>query len=120
MRPRAYALLLLLGAGCATAPVSAPPQLDVVVADVGPAGLACGARVVPMRGPRPEGSRVVANVTVTANRPVELEFLEQAALVPALRRCARGLSVLRAEAADGTDGYLSATAEAWDADMGGH
>jgi hypothetical protein len=66
-----------------------------------------------VRGPRPEGTRVIATVTVTADRPVGLESLEQAALVPALRRCSSGLSVLRAEAADGTDGYLSATAEAW-------
>lgn len=114
MRRLAFVLVGGVVGSCATTPVVAPPQISVVVDDVGPVGTACGARVVPTRGPRPEGSRVVATVTVTADRPVELEALEQAALVTALRRCASGLSILRAEVADGTDGYLTATAEAWD------
>lgn len=107
------AAMVAIPSGCATTTVETPPRINAVVEDVGVIGPACGGRLVPVRGPRPEGTRVVATVTVTADRPVPLESLEQAALVPARRRCASGLSVLRAEAADGTDGYLSATGEAW-------
>jgi hypothetical protein len=101
--------------GCATAPPPPePPRLSVTVDDVGAPGLDCAARFEPVRGPRPVGSRVVARVMVAADRPAPLADLEQAALVPALRRCAAGLSVLRAEAADGTNLYLALLAEAWD------
>lgn len=115
MRARAAGLLVAVVGlvACATTPTVEPPRISIVVDDAGEAGVDCGARVVPVRGPRPEGTRVVAAITVKADRPVDLESLEQAALVAALRRCANGLAVLRAEAADGTDGYLSATAEAW-------
>jgi hypothetical protein len=110
---RSLAVIAVIASGCATTTVEQPPRISVVVDDVGAIGPDCGGRVLPVRGPRPEGTRVVATVTVSADRPVALESLEQATLVPALRRCATGLSVLRAEAADGTDGYVSATAEAW-------
>jgi hypothetical protein len=109
------AIAVAVVGACVTTPTAEAPRINVVVDDAGGAGADCDARVVPVRGPRPEGTRVIATVTVTADRPVALESLEQAALVPALRRCSGGLAVLRVEAADGTDGYLSATAEAWTA-----
>jgi hypothetical protein len=44
---------------------------------------------------------------------VPLEELEELLLVGALRACADGVSVLRASARDGDEGFVDATGEAW-------
>jgi hypothetical protein len=111
-------LVTVLGvvSACATTPVSPPPPvIRLQVDDVGPQGAACGATLQMTRGARPANSRVVATVVVSADRPVPLEDLEQVLTVAALRRCATGLAVLRAAAADGAVGYLDAHGEAWEA-----
>jgi hypothetical protein len=110
-------LVTVLGVACAcvTTPVPPPPPLiRLQVDDVGPQGAACGATLQMARGARPANSRVVATVVVSADRPVPLEDLEQVLTVAALRRCATGLAVLRATAADGAVGYLDAQGEAWE------
>jgi hypothetical protein len=38
----------------------------------------------------------------------------QVLVVEALRRCATGLAILRASAADGADGFVDAAGEAWE------
>jgi hypothetical protein len=103
----------VIGAGCATTSSPTPPRLDVRVDDAGVVGTDCGARVDAVRGPRPEGTQRLATIVVTADRSVTIEVLEQAAMVQALSRCATGLSVLRAEAADGVVGVVAITAVAW-------
>ncbi len=109
------AALVLASDGVACAMTSSPPtpRLDVRVDDAGVVGSDCGVRIDAVRGPRPEGTHLVATIVVTADRPVAIEVLEQAAMVQALAHCATGLSVLRAEAADGAVGVIAITAVAW-------
>lgn len=104
--------------GCATTPPSPPPPVFSVDADdVGPKGTACGAKLQKSRGARPANARVVAVLSVTADQPVPLEALEQVLVVAALRRCATGLAILRASAADGADGFVDAAGEAWEVEV---
>ncbi len=101
--------------GCATTPASPPPPVfSVHVEDAGPKGTACGAKLQTSRGARPANARVVAVVSVSADQPVPLEALEQVLVVAALRRCATGLAILRASAADGAEGFVDAAGEAWE------
>lgn len=104
--------------GCATTPPSPPPPVFSVAADeVGPKGTACGAKLQKTRGARPANARVVAVLTASVDQPVPLEALEQVLVVEALRRCATGLAILRASAADGADGFVDAAGEAWEVEV---
>jgi hypothetical protein len=105
---------------CATvAPASPPPVFSVRSDEAGPHGQNCGQRPTPNRGPRPPDTRLIASLVVGADQPVSLDALEQVILVHALRRCATGISVLRASATPGADGFVDATAELWDEESGG-
>jgi hypothetical protein len=106
-------MLLATATACATTTVPSPPRLRVDVTEHGASGDDCHARIDIVRGARPEDTRVIATIVVTADRPTSLESLEQAAIVPAVARCAEGLNVLRAEAADGASGVMAITAVAW-------
>ena len=99
---------------CASAPeLRREPVFKLVADDVGAKGDSCGGMLEVSRGKRPDGSRVVSVLAVSADRAVSLEALEQLLQVAARRRCASGFVVLRATADDGATGYLEATAESW-------
>lgn len=65
------------------------------------------------RGPVPEDHLVVVHMRVEADRPVPLWMFEEAVRERAARYCSAGVSLLRAEASAGAEGYLTVSAAGW-------
>ncbi|MFZ9885870.1 MAG: hypothetical protein ACO3JL_00090 [Myxococcota bacterium] len=65
------------------------------------------------RGPVPSGHSVVVHMRVEADRPVPLWMFEQAMRERAARYCSVGVSLLRAEAAPGAEGYVTVHGVGW-------
>lgn len=115
MRAVALGLIGAALSACASAPKGpAPPSFAVEVVDVSAPGASCGRPPQTNRGPRPQEARVIATATVRVDQAVSLEAIEQVLLVQGLRRCAAGISVLRASQDPGAEGFVDAAAELWD------
>lgn len=65
------------------------------------------------RGPVPSEHLVVVRMRIEADRPVPLWMFEQAVRERAARYCSAGVSLLRAEASAGAEGYLTVDAAGW-------
>jgi hypothetical protein len=109
------AVCLWSSAGCVAArrALVEPPRLFVNDEVVDTRAGVCGVDVDVATGPLPDDAVVLSRFHVTTSQPVPLAQVLDLLRAHAERRCAQGVRVLRAEAADGLDGVIAVEAVAY-------
>jgi hypothetical protein len=90
-----------------------PPRIFVNDEAVDDRPGVCGGAVDVATGPLPAGAIVLSRYHVTTTKPAPLPQVLELLAAHARRRCAQGVRVLRAEAADGLDGVVAVEAAAY-------